>query len=157
MVNYLDLSELPMWVTGFEHNGTKFTTLPYPTAASKVTGGKGSCLANSVWDLSHEIHTEEEFSSLRRELLKVTGGRENIPGVLLLPMEGVAKEKDAVLSSDKQTLVQKVWAMYTSGQVCNFMVLGGIGWNLLVLDGNQLIGRRGLDWVVGGIEHLTVL
>ena len=59
--------------------------------------------------------------------------------------------------SAMQTLVQKVWAMYTSGKVCNFMVLGGIGWNLLVLDGNQLIGRMGLDWVVGGIEHLLVL
>ena len=85
-----------MWVTGFERNGTKFTTLLYPTAASKVTGGKGSCLANSVWDLSHEIHTKDEFSGMRRELLKVTGGRETIPGVLVLPIqeEVVAEEKE---------------------------------------------------------------
>ena len=94
MVNYL-LSELPICLTGFEHNGTKYTTLLYPTAASKLTGGKGSCLANSVWDLTHDIHTKEEFSGLRQELLKVTGGRENIPGVVLLPIDAevVAKEK----------------------------------------------------------------
>ena len=39
---------------------------------------------------------------MRRELLKVTEGRENIPGVLLLPIEVVAKEKDAVMSSEKE-------------------------------------------------------
>ena len=95
MVNFL-LSELPMCLTGFEHNGTKFTTLIYPTAASKVTGGKGSSLANSLWDLTHEIHTKEEFSGLRQELLKVTGGRETIPGVLVLPIqeEVVAEVKE---------------------------------------------------------------
>ena len=34
----------------------------------------------------------------------MTGGRENIPGVLLLPIDAevVAKEKDAVLSCDKE-------------------------------------------------------
>ena len=103
MVNYL-LSELPICLTGFQQNGTNYTTLLYPTAASKLTGGKGSCLANSVWDLTHDIHTKEEFSGLRQALLEVTGGRENIPGVLLLPIDAevVAKEKDAVLSCSKE-------------------------------------------------------
>ena len=103
MVNYL-LGELPWCLNGFEHNGAKFTTLIYPTAVSKVTGGKGSCLANALWDLTHDIHTKEEFSDLRQELLKATGGREGIPGVPLLPMEVevVAKERDAILSSGKE-------------------------------------------------------
>ena len=106
MVNYL-LSELPWCLTGFEHNGAKFNILLYPTAVSKVTGGKGSCLANALWDLTHDIHTKEEFSGLRQELLQVTGGREGIPGVPLLPMPSImdaevaAKEKEAVLSCDK--------------------------------------------------------
>lgn len=104
MVNYL-LAELPICLTGFEHKGTKFTTFTYPTAASKVSSGEGSCLANSLWDLTHDIHTKEEFNSLRQELLQVTKGRENLPGVLLLPMSAgvVAKEKDIVVSGDKKT------------------------------------------------------
>ena len=95
MVNFL-LSELPSALTEFQHNGTKFTTLIYPTAASKVTGGKGSCLANSLWDLTHDIHTKEEFSGLMQELLKVTGGREAIPGVLVLPIDAevMVEEKE---------------------------------------------------------------
>ena len=104
MVNYL-LAELPTCLTGFEHKGTKFTTLVYPTAASKVSSGEGSCLANALWDLTHDIHTKEEFNSLRQELLQVTKGRENPPGVLLLPMSAdvVAEEKDIVVSGDGKT------------------------------------------------------
>ena len=101
MVNYL-LAELPWCLNGFEHNGHKFKTLLYPTAVSKVSGGRGSCLANSLWDLTHDIHTKEEFSDLRKELLQVTRGREGSPGVLLLPMEVDVVGKEKVVIDDKK-------------------------------------------------------
>ena len=97
MIDYL-LSELPIIITGFEHRGVKFTTLLYPTAVSKVE--TGSCLANAVWDLAHEIHTKEEFSGLRQELLAISGGRETLPGVPLLPIN--PEEVAEALVSDRE-------------------------------------------------------
>ena len=108
MVNYL-LAELPWCLTGFEHRGRKFSTLLYPTAVTKVTGGKGSCLANALWDLTHDIHTREEFQGLRQNLLEVTGGREGLPGVPLLPMgvEVSTEDDPTVLIGDKEVLDNK--------------------------------------------------
>ena len=55
---------------------------------------------------SHDIHTREEFLGLRQNLFEVTGGREGLPGVPLLPMgvEVSTEDDPTVLVGDKEVL-----------------------------------------------------
>jgi len=96
MVSYL-LEELPWFITGFELNGCEYRTFLYPTTVSKLEEGNVS-LANAMWDLTHDIHTKEEFAELRQELVASASGREVIPGVVLLPLPPLesTKNKDVV-------------------------------------------------------------
>jgi cytochrome P450 len=106
MVAYI-LGELPPLLMGIEHRGQRFTTLLYPTAVSKVSGGRGSCLANTLWDLTHDIHTKQQFADLRQELTAAAGGREVIPGVPLLPMELEEEQEVKKVLSSKSSAAEK--------------------------------------------------
>jgi len=93
VINYL-LSELPLMLTGFQYQGRRYQTVAYPIAASKATFGPG--LANSMFYLVRDIHTNQEFASLRDELVS-EAGQEAVHGITLLPIEEEDDHGDGVV------------------------------------------------------------
>ena len=101
MVNYL-LAELPCLVAGVEMEGEHYTGILYPTTNTAIA--KGGSLANIMFDLKHDIQTEEEFTNFRQEIRAATAaGCLGLPGVMLLPLEE-AKITD---SKEKKTNTEK--------------------------------------------------
>ena len=108
MVAYL-LDELPWLVTGTELEGVHYTALLYPTSMAGMA--KGGTLANAMWDLTHDIHTTEEFAAFRQDITRVSRGREVLPGVVLLPIDTAEEERSLYvgekLELEKYSFVQE--------------------------------------------------
>jgi len=99
VVNYL-VSELPLMVTGLKYQGERYQTVVYPTAASKAS--YGPCMANSMFYLVRDIHTNPEFAALREELVSVAG-QQAVQGVTLLPIADEQND-EPVLINGRQCL-----------------------------------------------------
>ena len=92
MVNYI-LGELPIMLTGVKYKGIHYKTLVYPTAAPKAKSG--SCMANDVFYLAHEIQTGSDFVTMKKEVIEI-GQIEASEGVTLLPISEVDEDKTVI-------------------------------------------------------------
>ena len=92
MVEYI-LGELPIMLTGIKYKGIHHKTLLYPTAASKAKSG--SCMANDVFYLAHEIQTGSDFVTMKKEVIEI-GQIEASEGVTLLPIIEVDEDKTVI-------------------------------------------------------------
>ena len=99
MVAYL-LAELPWLVTGTEREGVNYTALLYPTSMAGMANG--GTLANAMWDLTHDIHTTEEFAEIRQDITSVSRGREVLPGVVLLPIDTAEEDKSLSVGEKRE-------------------------------------------------------
>ena len=89
MVSYL-LEELPVMLSGIIHQGIHYKTLLYPTSASKASSG--SCMANDVFYLAHDIQTKTEFSGMKNEIIGCCPEElKSNNGVILLPIDDITK------------------------------------------------------------------
>ena len=76
-VDYL-VAELPALLSGIERGGLQYTGFVYPTSLPALC--KRGAFGNAMADLLFDIHTQAEFSELRRAIIGVSEGREVIPG-----------------------------------------------------------------------------
>ena len=87
MVCYI-LEELPFMMSGISHQGIHYKTFLYPTSASKAYSG--SCMANDVFYLAHEIQTKAEFSDMKNEIIGCCPAElKSNNGVILLPIKDI--------------------------------------------------------------------
>ena len=84
-------------LTGVKYKGIHYKTLLYPTAASKAESG--SCMANDVFYLAHEIQISSDFVTMKRKVIEI-GQIEASEGVTLLPIGDIDKE-DVEILEDK--------------------------------------------------------
>ena len=101
MVAYL-LAELPTLLVGVEMDGQHYAGLLYPMA----TRALGSPFSMDMFNLKHDIHTMEQFASLKEEITDLTAARHlGIPGVMLFTMEDAETKTTA---SKKDEMKDKV-------------------------------------------------